>query len=127
MPQLGLAHGSRMLEFNCPRCNQRLRVADSVAGRLVKCPLCATLLDAPHMADSSLGDEKTQPPSAVASLPQVPAPPSTLDPDIARLLARPEQPDEIGRLGPYRVRKLLGIGGMGVVFEAEDVQLQRPV
>src|SRR5271167_4349706 len=42
-------------------------------------------------------------------------------------LAPPEQPDEIGRLGPYRVLKLLGEGGMGVVFQAEDPQLQRPV
>jgi serine/threonine protein kinase len=79
------------------------------------------------MADSSLGDEKTQPPSAADALSRQPAPPSTLDPEIARLLAPPEQPDEIGRLGPYRVRRMLGVGGMGVVFEAEDVQLQRPV
>ncbi len=36
-------------------------------------------------------------------------------------------PDEIGRLGPYRVLKVLGTGGMGVVFLAEDVLLQRRV
>src|SRR5262249_54020502 len=42
-------------------------------------------------------------------------------------LAPPQRADEIGRLGPYRVLKVLGSGGMGVVFRAEDVQLQRPV
>src|SRR5208337_4945024 len=42
-------------------------------------------------------------------------------------LAAAEKPDEIGRLGPYRVLKVLGAGGMGVVFRAEDPQLQRPV
>jgi serine/threonine protein kinase len=42
-------------------------------------------------------------------------------------LAPPEEPDEIGRLGPYRVLKVLGTGGMGTVFQAEDPQLKRPV
>src|SRR5262249_36806504 len=41
-------------------------------------------------------------------------------------LAPPQRADEIGRLGPYRVLKVLGSGGMGVGFRAEDVQLQRP-
>ncbi|OAI41003.1 hypothetical protein AYO40_00545 [Planctomycetaceae bacterium SCGC AG-212-D15] len=30
-------------------------------------------------------------------------------------------------LGPYRIVKVLGRGGMGVVFQAEDPQLKRPV
>ena len=42
-------------------------------------------------------------------------------------LAPPEGPDELGRLGAYRVLKVLGAGGMGVVFQAEDPKLQRPV
>src|SRR5262249_25004951 len=39
----------------------------------------------------------------------------------------PQQADEIGRLGPYRVLKMLDKGAMGMVFKAEDLSLQRPV
>jgi urea transport system substrate-binding protein len=42
-------------------------------------------------------------------------------------LAEARGPDELGWLGPYRIRAVLGEGGMGVVFDAEDSQLRRRV
>lgn len=42
-------------------------------------------------------------------------------------LASPLAPDELGRFGPYRVLRLLGEGGMGWLFAAEDMQLHRLV
>src|SRR5262249_17520129 len=47
--------------------------------------------------------------------------------DVSKLLAPAEKPGELGRLGPYRVLKVLSQGGMGVVLEAEDTKLARRV
>jgi serine/threonine protein kinase len=46
---------------------------------------------------------------------------------LTEFLAPAQSPEELGRLGGYRVLKVLGQGGMGVVFLAEDPRLQRQV
>jgi urea transport system substrate-binding protein len=47
-------------------------------------------------------------------------------PDFSFLLPALE-PGELGWLAQYRVTRLIGAGGMGMVFEAEDTHLLRPV
>src|SRR5207245_2545178 len=61
-----------------------------------------------------------------ATLPLQPSAGETTE-GVYDFLAPPRGPGELGRLGPYRVLKVLGAGGMGVVFEAEDPHLDRRV
>ena len=56
--------------------------------------------------------------------------PHTLPPSLAdfkSLLSPPQSGDEIGRIADFRVLRLLGVGGMAAVFEAEDTRLKRRV
>jgi serine/threonine protein kinase len=53
--------------------------------------------------------------------------PAGISPEYYDFLAPAQGPSELGRLGPYRVLGVLGAGGMGVVFRAEDPQLERAV
>jgi urea transport system substrate-binding protein len=47
--------------------------------------------------------------------------------NLSSILAPPTGPDELGWLANYRVLKIVGRGGMGVVLRAEDTHLQRIV
>ena len=44
-----------------------------------------------------------------------------------QLLAPPSHPEMLGRIGRYEVERLIGAGGMGVVFKGFDTELNRPV
>ena len=137
----------------CPSCARKLKVAADSAGKRVRCPACGHILRVPAPAGASVPAPRT----VAARPPALPKPPKTADPagevtvgpsqvrdqtvtgppgsvtgspppkQLTDFLASPRTDDELGRLGPYRVLKVLGHGGMGVVFLAEDAKLKRKV
>jgi hypothetical protein len=117
--------GSRGIGVTCGHCGKRLKIQGRSAGSAFKCPHCLHAIEV--AAGPQPGSRPTRPlvglPHTVETVAQVPRDKG----DLCKLLGPPQQPGEIGRLGAYRVFEILGTGGMGVVFRAEDMNLQRLV
>jgi serine/threonine protein kinase/Leucine-rich repeat (LRR) protein len=107
----------------CPACTAAMRTLLGNDTLLPAIPLVPA--DAP--AGNAVPADLTQP-SSGSSLDFDPASDSSsaISPTL-RALKPPQGPGEIGRLAHYRILKVLGAGGMGVVFLAEDVRLSRTV
>ena len=94
-----------MIAFRCSGCHKPLSAKEDQTGKQVRCPSCGRM-------------------SVVPS-------PAAADPDrdvsLTAFLAPPQADNELGRLGGFRILKILGHGGMGVVFQGEDPKLGRQV
>jgi serine/threonine protein kinase len=112
-----------MIAFSCPHCGAQLQVKESLAGKTRPCPNCSQGVQAPSVGPKS-GARTIRPPSDAEET--VTALSKQVPPHDYDFLAPPQGPNELGRLGTYLIRKVLGTGAMGIVFEAEDSHLKRP-
>jgi len=98
-----------MVAFACASCQKKLSAKEDLAGQRIQCPGCGQSMLVPGPVDK----------------PAAPEPEDTAG--LIDFLAPPQSAKELGRLGGFRILKILGHGGMGVVFQGEDLKLGRKV
>jgi serine/threonine protein kinase len=121
----------------CASCRQSVRVPMATATPTARTPgsrptpasdsEAPTLLPEEEEASPAPPGQETRVNSNSPGDPSVTEAPGGKRPgdELTDFLAPAQAPGELGRLGPYRVLRVLGTGGMGVVFQAEDPHLRR--
>lgn len=114
--ELGLQHLDE-----CEHCQTRIEelAANEQQWRLAREGLCSHVECGPDIESEFGGPTRFVPTAELSS--------DWTDTMAKQLLQPPSHPEMLGRLGRYEIERLVGSGGMGVVFKAYDSELHRSV
>jgi serine/threonine protein kinase len=106
---------------NCPYCQQRL--GELAASGEEWLAVTEAIKELTMESDGSeLGGF-----GSIGKLLHRPSAPKWTEAMAKQLLSPPSHPEMLGRLGRYEIERLIGAGGMGLVFKAFDRELNRPL
>src|SRR5262245_60422322 len=118
-----------MIAFSCVHCGQRMTITEEADGKRAHCPSCKAIRLVPNRPGLRRLGSGSGPMKAVAPPDKTPHDthddptpamhemPTRVEPVVPHIsgeytsfLSPPQQPDEIGRLGGYRVLGVIGAG-----------------
>lgn len=110
----------------CPRCQSRLSelAAEEEQWQEARCLLATDPANDQFAAEAR---ERSWSSAIQGSGSSSEAKPAWTEAMARQLLGPPSHPEMLGRLGRYEVERLIGSGGMGIVFKGFDTELNRPV
>src|SRR5262249_23259729 len=140
-PRQGASVVPNHVNVACPNCQQTIAIPAGIApGNRLRCPLCQQpfAVQTEEAATRSL----VQAPSVTATLPPAAsgAAPTTagadmdanqatftLDPQGSAKAESTDAAPALKKIGRFEIRRVLGEGGFGIVYEAYDPQLDRAI
>jgi phage FluMu protein Com len=111
--------GEMPISLTCPKCSGKLRVADNLAGKKIKCPKCAAIVPVPASESASITAEAT-PAGPKGITADIPSREEMADEELvqprrkARHIRRDSAAEAVSTIIPYKNGRALAAYYLGV-------------